>query len=89
MSFLDIDLASHWEIIVIVILAVAILIESFFLLRKRRKDKSSELQPVINDIRKVIRQHHVAERKIFKELDYVLSEIPAYIGAKVAERREP
>lgn len=82
-----IDFVLYWKEIVIGLLGLIIIIQAIILL-KVRKGKNSELQPLINEIRSSLREHHLEQRKLFKEIDYVLAEIPSYINKKVKETVE-
>lgn len=73
---------SYWREILILILGLIVLIE-YIIIVKTSKMKKTELAPVVNEVRKELRNHQISQQGLFKEIDYLLQEIPGYIQNKV------
>lgn len=76
------DFVTYWKEYVLITLAVIILIQWIIILKQSRQ-KKTELTPVVNEVRKELRRHHISQQKLFSEIDYLLAEIPGYIHKKV------
>ena len=75
-------IVTYWKEYVLAALALIILIQWIVILKQSRQ-KKTELTPIINEVRKELRRHHLSQQKLFSEIDYLLSEVPGYIHKKV------
>lgn len=77
------DLVANWQEYMLGLLALVVLIQWIIILRQSRQSKT-ELAPIIGEVRKELRKNHIAQKKLFGEIDYLLSEIPKYIQHKIS-----
>lgn len=78
MSFLF----TYWREIIIGLLGFIVLMQWQIILFHKKRKASKEIAPILNDIRKTLRDHHLQQKDLFREIDSFLSEIPAYINQK-------
>ncbi|MFI5405088.1 MAG: hypothetical protein ACHQ1D_01105 [Nitrososphaerales archaeon] len=74
---------GNWKDIFIICLLLFSIIEFLVIIKMRRK--KTELTPIVNEVRTALRKHHLQQKQLFKEFDYLLSEIPVYVQSKIKD----
>lgn len=73
---------GYWREILISVMILVIIIQWLIIFKQNRRRKT-ELTPVINEVRTAMRKQHISQQRLFKEVDYLLAEIPNYVQKKV------
>ena len=80
---------SYTATIVISILSLVVLLESLYLLKNRRKKvvDVNKTQEVIREIRKTLRENHLSQKKLYKDIDVVMAETSLLLQERSTENQ--